>query len=100
MTAFSGDFGKSNPAVVCLSEAWTSSMNELRMLFLDNYLPPMFHPRCNTNDSVVVYVQGSNHFEVACTKASLFIKTLCNQIRTNNNLLWLACLSLSRGVEY
>ena len=49
-------FSNNKPYVVCSSEAWISNVNELQMLHLDIYLPPIFHSEFNRSDDIVLYV--------------------------------------------
>ena len=81
--AFSETFGNIQTSVFCGTEAWILIVNELQMLHLSIYLPPIFHPGFSRNDGVVVYVDESIKFEVVCTRANLSHKT--NKAKINNN---------------
>ena len=91
---FTDSFGKNKPSVFCLSDAWMSKVNELKMYHLKNYLTPIFHPGFKRNDDVVVYVHKSIQCDMLCTKANLCFKII-ETTNKNNQCFVVACLLIS-----
>ena len=66
-------------------------MNKLRIILLNKYLPPIFHPGFNRNDGVVIYVHEFIEYEVVCTKANQCLN-IGKAMNKNNQCFVVVCM--------